>query len=337
MPITIGNGYLKSKIFITPPENTREAWWKVLWEKIKDFFFSTGKAKADRCLHEILFADRPPTRERLTEIFFELKTLACTSHRDRFQVHNPHENDATIIFRIMDQNEEDELLRITQSTDTFSCNIMGKSYLFMKDCPSILKSHPQMTLIINKRYSETVDYPLPSTLCLNLAGTPMLSVPLDNIEGYLYSEWRKGNLDAWKAQEKAAYLATKIQSGIEKTTRILHHANISESIQQSAFLETMAMCGLKPLETPPPHTHIPIEKMVEEVLLADKAFQTFLVTDASAGQNMLAEIIEAISDKVFHALFRTDPQAIQKMAEEQLTALHIRSLRQGGNRLCCFL
>ncbi len=66
-----------------------------------------------------------------------------------------------LFFRIMDQNEEDELLRITQSTDTFSCNIMGKSYLFMKDCPSILKSHPQMTLIINKRYSETVDYPLP--------------------------------------------------------------------------------------------------------------------------------------------------------------------------------
>ncbi|ECD9444575.1 SPI-2 type III secretion system effector SifA, partial [Salmonella enterica subsp. salamae] len=41
MPITIGNGYLKSEIFIPPPENTREAWWKVLWEKIKDFFFST--------------------------------------------------------------------------------------------------------------------------------------------------------------------------------------------------------------------------------------------------------------------------------------------------------
>lgn len=99
----------------------------------------------------------------------------------------------------------------------------------------------------------------------------------------------------------------------------------------------MALCGLKPLETPPPHTHIPIEKMVEEVLLADKAFQAFLVTDASADQNMLAEIIEVISDKVFHALFRTDPQAIQKMAEEQLTTLHVRSLRQGGNGLCCFL
>ncbi|ECL1173876.1 SPI-2 type III secretion system effector SifA, partial [Salmonella enterica] len=52
MPITIGNGFLKSEILTNSPRNTKEAWWKVLWEKIKDFFFSTGKAKADSCLHE---------------------------------------------------------------------------------------------------------------------------------------------------------------------------------------------------------------------------------------------------------------------------------------------
>ncbi|ECV9962819.1 TPA: SPI-2 type III secretion system effector SifA [Salmonella enterica] len=336
MPITIGNGFLKSEILTNSPRNTKEAWWKVLWEKIKDFFFSTGKAKADRCLHEMLFADRTPTRERLTEIFFELKELACASQRDRFQVHNPHENDDTIILRIMDQNEENELLRITQNTDTFSCEVMGNLYFLMKDRPDILKSHPQMTAMIKRRYSEIVDYPLPSTLCLNPAGAPILSVPLDNIEGCLYSEWRKGHLDEWKTQEKVTYLAAKIQSGIEKTTRILQHANISESTQQSAFLETMAMCGLKQLEIPPPHTHIPIEKMVKEVLLADKTFQAFLVTDPSTSQSMLAEIVEAISDQVFHAIFRIAPQSIQKMAEEQLTTLHVRSEQQSGY-LCCFL
>ncbi len=69
MPITIGNGYLKSEIFINPPGNTREAWWKVLWEKIKDFFFSTGKAKADSCLHEMLFADSPPHESGLQRFF----------------------------------------------------------------------------------------------------------------------------------------------------------------------------------------------------------------------------------------------------------------------------
>ncbi len=52
----------------------------------------------------------------------------------------------------------------------------------------------------------------------------------------------------------------KIQSGIEKTTRILQHANISESTQQNAFLETMTMCGLKQLEIPPPHTQYLLKK-----------------------------------------------------------------------------
>lgn len=61
----------------------------------------------------------------------------------------------------------------------------------------------------------------------------------------------------------------------------------------------MTMCGLKQLEIPPPHTHIPIEKMVEEVLLADKTFQAFLVTDPSASLSMLGEIIETLSDQVF--------------------------------------
>ncbi|VEA25166.1 effector protein SifA [Salmonella enterica subsp. enterica] len=70
MPITIGNGFLKSEILTNSPRNTKEAWWKVLWEKIKDFFFSTGKAKADRCLHEMLFADRTPHTRAAYRDFF---------------------------------------------------------------------------------------------------------------------------------------------------------------------------------------------------------------------------------------------------------------------------
>lgn len=70
----------------------------------------------------------------------------------------------------MDQNEENELLRITQNTDAFTCEVMGNAYFLIKDRPDILKPHPQMTAMINRRYSEIVDYPLPSTLCLNPAG-----------------------------------------------------------------------------------------------------------------------------------------------------------------------
>ncbi|MBZ3656037.1 hypothetical protein JS565_20200 [Salmonella enterica subsp. enterica serovar Senftenberg] len=39
MPITIGNGLLKSEILINPQGIQKETCCKVLWEKIKDFFF----------------------------------------------------------------------------------------------------------------------------------------------------------------------------------------------------------------------------------------------------------------------------------------------------------
>lgn len=126
MPITIGNGF-KSEILTNSPRNTKEAWWKVLWEKIKDFFFLLAKQKRTVVYMRCCLPNAPPHESGLQR-FFELKELACASQRDRFQVHNPHENDATIILRIMDQNEENELLRITQNTDTFSCEVMGNLY-----------------------------------------------------------------------------------------------------------------------------------------------------------------------------------------------------------------
>ncbi|MGS9083314.1 SPI-2 type III secretion system effector SifA, partial [Salmonella enterica subsp. enterica serovar Infantis] len=78
-------------------------------------------------LHEMLFADRTHTRELITEIFCELIDLACASQRDRFQDYNPNENDDTIILSIMDQNEENDLLRITKNTDAFTCEVMGNA------------------------------------------------------------------------------------------------------------------------------------------------------------------------------------------------------------------
>lgn len=158
MPITIGNGFLKSEILTNSPRNTKEAWWKVLWEKLKTSFFYWQSKSGPLSTWDVVCRTRPHTRAAYRD-FFELKELACASQRDRFQVHNPHENDATIILRIMDQNEENELLRITQNTDTFSCEVMGNLYFLMKDRPDILKSHPQMTAMIKRRYSEIVDYP----------------------------------------------------------------------------------------------------------------------------------------------------------------------------------
>lgn len=107
--------------------------------KIKDFFFLLAKQKRTVVYMRCCLPNAPPHESGLQSIFFELKELACASQRDRFQVHNPHENDATIILRIMDQNEENELLRITQNTDTFSCEVMGNLYFLIERSPGYFK------------------------------------------------------------------------------------------------------------------------------------------------------------------------------------------------------
>ncbi len=51
-------------------------------------------------------------------------------------------NDDTIILRIMDQNEENELLRITKIPMPLPVKSWGM-LIFNKDRPDILKPHPQ--------------------------------------------------------------------------------------------------------------------------------------------------------------------------------------------------
>ncbi len=69
MPITIGNGFLKSEILTNSQRIRKKHGGKFYGKKIKDFFFSTGKAKADRCLHEMLFAERAPHESGLQRFF----------------------------------------------------------------------------------------------------------------------------------------------------------------------------------------------------------------------------------------------------------------------------
>ncbi len=66
----------------------------------------------------------------------------------------------------MDQNEENELLRITQNTDAVLPVKSWGMLIFNKRSPRYFKTaSTNETAMINRRYSEIVDYPLPSTLC----------------------------------------------------------------------------------------------------------------------------------------------------------------------------
>ncbi|EGN7096203.1 hypothetical protein ISL98_000923 [Salmonella enterica] len=69
MPITIGNGFLKSEILTNSLRNTKEAWWKVLWEKIKDFFFLLAKQKRTVVYMRCCLPNAPPHESGLQRFF----------------------------------------------------------------------------------------------------------------------------------------------------------------------------------------------------------------------------------------------------------------------------
>ncbi len=85
----------------------------------------------------------------------------------------------------------------------------------MKDRPDILKSHPQMTAMIKRRYSEIVDYP-PFDIMSQSCWRADIIGSIRQHRGYLYTELRKGHLDGWKAQEKATYRQRKFSLGLKR-------------------------------------------------------------------------------------------------------------------------
>ncbi len=63
-------------------------------------------------------------------------------------------NDDTIILRIMDQTKRTNCYVSLKNTDAFTQKSWECLFL-IKDRPDILKPHPQMTAMINRRYSES--------------------------------------------------------------------------------------------------------------------------------------------------------------------------------------
>ncbi|EBD6427988.1 hypothetical protein G3Z39_002042 [Salmonella enterica subsp. enterica serovar Cerro] len=69
MPITIGNGLLKSEILINPPGNTKETCCKVYGKKLKTSFFLLAKQKRTVVYMRCCLPIAPPHESGLQRFF----------------------------------------------------------------------------------------------------------------------------------------------------------------------------------------------------------------------------------------------------------------------------
>lgn len=115
MSFCVGSGYFSACISNdkitgildsdTPPEMS-------LWEKIKEFFFSTHQAEAQDCLYRLCHPSAGTTPDDVNALFERLKELAHPGYADNIQSYRHGGKH----FCIMDNNG-DELLSVIFADD----------------------------------------------------------------------------------------------------------------------------------------------------------------------------------------------------------------------------
>ncbi|MFS1539674.1 MAG: hypothetical protein ACL7BU_14420 [Candidatus Phlomobacter fragariae] len=90
MSISFGSGFLGTKITthqinkMMDSDYRGEGLFIEIWEKIKDFFFSTGRDEAIDNLKKLCNPQKPLSLDEVESIFFKLKELASTTYKSRF-------------------------------------------------------------------------------------------------------------------------------------------------------------------------------------------------------------------------------------------------------------
>lgn len=122
MSLSIGNNFfIREKITIgdiREIQKNNSSIQLTLWEKIKDFFFSTGKEKAYSCVAKLNNSLAELNSEEATKNFLTLKSLASEGHKNHFLEYCYHDNfcERIKIFELKDDSWN-TLIKFSYSSD----------------------------------------------------------------------------------------------------------------------------------------------------------------------------------------------------------------------------
>lgn len=122
MSLSIGNSFfIRANIYtqdIKEIQKSNSPIQLTLWEKIKEFFFSTGKEKAYSCIAKLNNALTELNSKEAKKYFFSLKDLASEEHKNRFIEYCYHDNygEKIKVFELKD-NSWDTIIKFHFSTD----------------------------------------------------------------------------------------------------------------------------------------------------------------------------------------------------------------------------
>lgn len=144
MSFCVGTGYFSACISSdkitgmldsnTPPEMS-------LWEKIKEFFFSTHQAEAQDCLYRLCHPSAGTTPADVNALFERLKELAHPGYADNIQ----SDRHGGKHFCIMDKNG-DELLSVIFADD-YTVTTGSQGAFFADGIARSYPLHPQFPFL----------------------------------------------------------------------------------------------------------------------------------------------------------------------------------------------
>ncbi|ECG8588492.1 hypothetical protein FNI11_01695 [Salmonella enterica subsp. salamae] len=199
MPITIGNDFLGSKLFTCDPMQS-QSFLTRLWDRVKDFFFSTGITQANAYLKELCDFERPPDRERLYEIFHGLYSLASSSSKDYFGITSFEPENYIRMFII---KEGETLLSITLSDNMSQYTVMGHVMTTIETPFVYVRNNPDIKVMRCSSLCTPLGCLFPSNLVLENENREQLKVDLTEVKSTLIAMQEKEEaFEEWKKQEK---------------------------------------------------------------------------------------------------------------------------------------
>ncbi|ARF52139.1 hypothetical protein DSJ_23000 (plasmid) [Pantoea stewartii subsp. stewartii DC283] len=293
----------------TPPHMT-------IWEKIKDFFFTTGEREALDCLFELCNPTPDLTSSEIEDIFFRLKALCSPAYKERF-CHNHFDSSYKGRLHIQDENGND-ILYVEINREVCNYNILGKSFIFEKNItPGIVKDHetsiPDLSIthkkINSKKSFESIAWMKDNIYQLSYKNNNLeldFTVFYDDIFNHITSFNKGDHFYLWREEEKETYISSIINKEIDNqlsTKKI----NLSKNYYKDYIFNRLKNeLGTYNVKLNSKSAQSSIKHAVLTSLMRNRSFNEFIrenANDMNIKNIITTDLVNALSNQIFEDMF----------------------------------
>lgn len=320
MGISVGNSYLTAGISNdrinemlithTPPHMT-------IWEKIKDFFFSTGEREALDCLFRLCNPTPNLTSSEIEDTFFRLKALCSPGCKERF-CHNHVDSSFTGRLHIKDESGDD-LLYIEMNGKVCNYNILGKLFIFDNNItPCFTQDHETNIHGLSIAHKKINPQPLTDNIVWmkndfyhisyeNNNSQLDFTAFYDDVINYITSVNKGNNFHLWREEEKVTYISSVLNKEVD--TQVSNkQINLSKEDKEDIFNRLNNELGVYNFKLNSKCAQSSIKHIVLTLMYKNESLYDFINKTANDRniKVITTDIVNALSNHIFEDIFMVE-------------------------------